>query len=584
MDLLTVSDAITTIRAATAGSALHIGLYKNAEADANYSELLSLLKCKEDEIILDGPYKVYSEKQELITPGSYASGWINGKIWSYYKENPADLFDYFPYINGVILWPDFFNSLDEYIAAINSSKAGVNAVYDPETDRIIITALEIGESGNNIILSVSYDDDWPEEFGLKCSEGGFLSGGADEKVDIKECSNAIHVWIKHTDIPYKKPNDDTPYPERELELCIKMTVTPGLNDYPLTLDFTQRWSWDNYYEYSSTPVIHWGDGAIENISDINNISHTYAEPGEYEISMYDIQWCGWSANETPAQKAMPVTKIEFIKPQVISTPANCFRSLEILKKISGEIYISHSFRNTAGHNYMFIYDAELDDLSELIIEMGPGTDGNGIKTLNSIFWGCPKITFDVLDKLTIKNYNKNDITTAKYIFNAADMGSINNKLLGNNLVDGQYAYSHCASLTHLNGGLLDNLINGQHMFENTNIKTCDTTFGLPSLINGDCMFFGTELPFDVIKQIYDSLTPAPDDVDYGNGSNNEPENYAITFGYDINEKNIEERLKKLFNIDPNKWPDKLPFWILGQYDNSNDKKWYISFTNKNKIN
>ena len=61
MDLLTVTQAIETIKSAEAGSNLTIGLYKNASEDKKYSELLTILNCNSEDIILDGPYKVYSE-------------------------------------------------------------------------------------------------------------------------------------------------------------------------------------------------------------------------------------------------------------------------------------------------------------------------------------------------------------------------------------------------------------------------------------------------------------------------------------------------------------------------------------------
>jgi hypothetical protein len=583
MDLLTVTQAIEKIKSAEAGSTFTIGLYKNASEDKDYSILLDILKCNPEDIILDGPYKVYSTlSKELIAPAQPATGWISADVWRYYREHPAETFDSFPVINGAAIWPDTFNSIEEYVAAINATpKTSVTAVYDSEENKILLTANEPGYASNYITLEVLYNDNWPESYGLKCSEEGTLTGGKDEEYGLKEYTKAVHVWIKNTDVEYNPENEEE---KDTLDACIKMTVRPGYKNYPLTLDFNQRWSWDEYSEKEVSTVIDWGDGNVEEFYTLDTIQHTYEQAGEYEIIMYNIHWCGWEGENVPEPEAMPVTEINFIKPQIVTRPNNSLRSLEILKKVSGKIYTSHSHRSASGHNYMFLYDAELEDLSELTIHFGPGPDGKGITTLNSMFWGCPKVTAEVLDKLTVEHFDKKLITSSEYLFNGANVGSINNKLLGKNLINGKYMYSHCSSLQHLDGGILDNLVSGEHMFENTSIKSCDSTFGLPSLINGDCMFFGTELPFKVIKQIYHSLTPAPEDADYGNGSNNEPENYCITFGYDVNERDIESRLAKLFNIDTDKWHSGLPFWIHGQYDNSNDKKWYISFTNKNNIN
>ena len=581
MDLMTTTQAIEKIKSAKPGDTFHIGLYKNANFEPDYNKLSVLLGCQNDIEIFDGPYKVYSG----VTPAEEAvaaTGWISPNIYYHYHTHLANYGD-IPLIGGLMVYPDNYDTFEKFINALDSTtrRAGASIAYSAEKDKIIVTALEAGEAGNSITLKVEYGDNWPAEYGLKCSESGSLTGGKERVESFNTV--ASHVWIKNTQIPYVEETEDEETTTIS-EATIKMWVKPGIENYPLTLDFTQRWKFDEYDENNILPTIDWGDGIIEEIIDIENITHSYSEPGEYEITMYDIHWCGWSGNGAPSEKAMPVTEIKFIKPQVVSAPSNSFRSLEILKKVSGKIYTAHSYRSSAGHNYMFLYDAELDDLSELTIHFGPGPDGNGITTLNSIFWGCSKVTSDVLDKLTIEHYNKNLITSSQYLFNNANVSSIDNSLLGSNLISGQYVYSHCSSLTHLTGGILDNLVSGQHMFENTSIRSCDKDFGLPSLVNGDCMFFGTELPYRVIEQIYNSLTPAPEDVDYGIGSNNEPENYSITFGYNIDEENIIEKLSKLLNIDIDKWSSGLPMWIFGQYDNSNDKRWYISFTNRNNVN
>jgi hypothetical protein len=583
MDLVTATQAIEKIKLAKPGSTLYIGLYKDAKNEEGYKELATLLGCSEDSDIFDGPYKIYSEFQS-IEKFTHATGWISGNVYQYYKNNLGE-YGEIPAIGGLTIYPDVHSSLNSWVNALNetAARSKAKAEYDPESNRVIITATTPGEAGNKITLAAGYNDGWPLEYGLKCSEGGTLSGG--ETYVEEHNISASHIWIKNTLIPRPLTDEDDDDDDKKMELTIKMTVKPGFENYPLELNFTQRWKFDEFDEVNMLPIINWGDGNEETITDITNIKHAYSEAGDYEILMYNIHWTGWNNEEgAPATNTMPVTEIEFIKPQILLTPSNCLRSLEILKKVSGKIYTSHSYRSSSGHSYMFLYDAELDDLSGLTIHFGPGPDGKGITTLNSLFWGCPKVTSAVLDKLTLEHYDKNLITSSQYLFNGANINSINNKLLGSNLMQGQYVYSHCNNLTHLDGGILDNLVSGQHMFENTNIVSCDTSFGLPSLINGDCMFFGTEMPFKVIKQIYESLTPAPEDADYGVGSNNEPENYAITFGYNIDEENITKKLAKLFNIDLVESGGELPFWIHGQYDNSNDKRWYISFTNRNKVN
>lgn len=318
MDLVSSADAIYLIKNAEPGSMLYLALYKNVKYEEEYKELKTLLNCGENIDIVDGKYKVYSSPDTTM---SYATGWINAKIWEYYKNNPPMFADVLPAINGFTLWPDMYSTLDDYINEINANKnMHVNAIYDSNENKIVLTAKNPGEIGA-VSLTIGDDDGWPNEYGERVSPGGKLQGIFEEGVP------ASHVKIVIT--PYI--NEDI-----KMDIVDDILITVK-SDIDFTLDLTQYWKWDRYTEDENTAVIDWGDGTpIQIIDNENIITHPYFA-GEYTLKINGLHWCG-SKETTPVK--MPITKIIFNKNQVIDNPVDVYNISDILESVDGKVYVS----------------------------------------------------------------------------------------------------------------------------------------------------------------------------------------------------------------------------------------------------
>ena len=319
MDLVHTLDAVEMIKTAQPGATLRLGLYKNAQNEKEYKELHELLNCEPSSKISDGAYKIYSVSD---TTNTYATGWINGKVWEFYSKNPAQSTDILPAINGFVEWPDFYNSLDAYINAINNNKnMPVTAVYDAGTDKIMLTAITPGKD-NPIKLTVdAHDKNWPAEYGEVVSPGGYLMG------DFHEAQNGIHVWIKNT--PFT--NEDYADTEKVADIVI---VVKSDNDF--TLNLSQYWKWDEYTEEAIEASVDWNDGTPIDMVRPAHLVHDFMA-GEYSIKINGLHWCGSNDVEPVKQ---PITKIYFNKDQVIDSPNNVFAISDILEEVKGKIYIS----------------------------------------------------------------------------------------------------------------------------------------------------------------------------------------------------------------------------------------------------
>ena len=319
MDLVHTLDAVEMIKTAQPGAILRLGLYKNAQNEKEYKEVCKLLSCDPTSKISDGAYKIYSVTD---TTNTYATGWINGKVWEFYSKNPAQSTDVLPDINGFVEWPDFYNSLDEYIDAINSNKnMPVNAVYDANTDKIMLTATVPGESGQVKLAVNAHDTNWPIEYGEVVSPGGYLAG------DFHEAQNGIHVWIKNTPIVSEEYAD--------IEKVSDITIVVKSNEN-FQLNLSHYWKWDEYTEEAVEASVDWGDDTHIEMVTPTYLVHDFVA-GEYNININGLHWCGSNDVEPIKQ---PITKIYFNKDQVVDSPNNVFAISDVLEEVKGKIYIS----------------------------------------------------------------------------------------------------------------------------------------------------------------------------------------------------------------------------------------------------
>lgn len=319
MNLVHTLDAIELIKIAEPGSTLHLGLYKNVQNEDNFNKLCELLSCEPDSKISDGVYKIYSLAD---TTESHATGWINGKVWEFYFNNPAQTIDVLPTINGFAEWPDFYNSLEEYVNAINNNNnMPVTAFYDAISDRIILTAITPGPDTIVKLKVETVDKNWPAEYGEVVSPGGYLTG------DFHEAQSGIHVWIKNTPIV----SDEFPYIKDVGDIVI---TVKSAEDFQLNL--SQYWKWDEYTEEVVEASIDWGDGTPVEMVTPNYLVHDFIA-GEYTININGLHWCG-SKNVAPIKQ--PITKIHFNKDQVVDSPNDVFAISDVLEEVKGKIYIS----------------------------------------------------------------------------------------------------------------------------------------------------------------------------------------------------------------------------------------------------
>lgn len=591
MDLVTTSKALEIIKYASPGSTLYIGLYKDAQTEESYDELAVLLGYTSGSIISDGPYKVYSESAPGSTPIEYATGWISGKYYDLFKEYPE--FDYAIAIGGLREYPDLYSSKEDYATALTSNDhIKVSCVYDNDSDKFLLTANNKGITGNSITLHYeALLPNWKEEYGDIIS-GPTLSGGKNE---ITLINNGVHVWVKNTEIkleptPEVDPDDpDTPIEYDPLNASIHIKVCPGvptnsvLDDKSITnflygIDLN-RWKWDETDEIGVLPYISWGDNSSEIITDITNIKHTYENSKEYDIYIWNIHMQGIASMSSWPTDNCPISEIHLLKPQVMDSAAMCFCRLPLLTTVSGELYVSGANASMTATDRLFRSCRSLNNLDNFSLYCAKNS-----ARMAQQFYDCWAITDDALSKFTIKNIDlEKIISIANTYKNAHNITKVNNIFYSNKVTDINNAYSG-SGLKTIPAGLFDNVTNAESAFSYISDIKLEKGAGFPSLINGDDMFSGTKLSFSAIKQIYESLKQYDNNGYDRHDGNNwwAYKRFAIILGYDADEPNIIDNIRKLLNISSDEFLNadgspRLPQWPLAEYSNTNAKGWQITF-------
>lgn len=313
MELVSVSKALDIIKHAAPGDTLHIGLYRDAIKEDGYNELSIMLGYNGAEIN-NGPHKIYSTK--VINDESYGTAWIAGA--SYKPDREPGLYDDItgsvPVIDGARFYSWDYGNLYEIAEAITNN-TNVYAIYSEAEDKIILTAKTPGLAGNIKIqppIEISYWDNPPTEF----------ISGLELDFDTLE-QPALQVWIKTTSLPAPLQNEN-------FDIRINIIV-----DEPSTLiDLSSRWLWDGYTEdMNNISTINWGDNsALEYVSDVTNIVHTYNSVGTYDIKISGLHLCNNNMIFN-----LPINEIEFRTPQIVFTNESI---TEGINSVIGDVFIS----------------------------------------------------------------------------------------------------------------------------------------------------------------------------------------------------------------------------------------------------
>lgn len=138
-------------------------------------------------------------------------------------------------------------------------------------------------------------------------------------------------------------------------------------------------------------------------------------------------------------------------------------------------------------------------------------------------------------------------------------------------------------ITYIPEGILDNCKGGHKTFLNSQVSSIHPNVTLKNLVKGNGMFGGCPLSYNYSKQLYDTLTPVPDDVTVTKPADIDDDNaYVIMFAYVDGE---ERYIAAAFGIPEND-PDNndqpweggkgIPLAIHGGYWKA-PNGWYISF-------
>ena len=314
MELVSVSKALDIIKHATPGDILHIALYRDAIKEDGYNELSIILGYNGAEIN-NGPHKIYSTK--VIDNESYGTAWIAGA--SYRPDREPGLYDDItgsvPVIDGARFYSWDYRNLVEIAEAITNN-TNVYAIYSAAEDKIILTAKTPGREGNIKIQAPTETSYWDNP------PANFISGLELDFDTIEQ--PALQVWIKNTSLP-------SPLENENFDIRINITT-----EEPLALiDLSSRWLWDEYSEdeNSNISTINWGDNsALEYVTDVTNIAHTYNNAGMYDIKISGLHLCN-----NNAVFELPINEIEFRTPQIVFTKESI---TEGINSIIGDIFVS----------------------------------------------------------------------------------------------------------------------------------------------------------------------------------------------------------------------------------------------------
>lgn len=251
----------------------------------------------------------------------------------------------------------------------------------------------------------------------------------------------------------------------------KLMTHPDKNNSP-AYTLWESWEFDTVADCTATAVpfhttstylytgmiIDWGDGEVTTVADHTDYAHTYAEAGQYHISIYYPDW-------------------ENVNYYSNITNPSSDTYLQVTKTTISKVYKLPKFKNTT-LDRLFARWSALEEVAEDLFD-----NYTTVSSMTYIFYYCtslktiPKNLFSKLTALTTLTYgfqysgleeipeglfdNCTSLRYITYLFNASNITSIPEDLFINQtaITDFQSVFASCKNLTSIPVGLFRNQIN-----------------------------------------------------------------------------------------------------------------------------
>ena len=368
--------------------------------------------------------------------------------------------------------------------------------------------------------------------------------------------------------------------------------------------------------------VAWGDS--ENIETFNlsgDISHTYEQGGTYTIFIKgNLIKRSTNGAGAPAQ----LKGIHFIKPTSFYSTSRLFAIMPNLTDVMGTIKPEVG---AVSFKHMFFKTPNITNIKgfKILLPHINVNSENAVNSLQHVFGTECQLDSSkkaqLIKDFNIVNHNRHAITSIDTAFIGSDLDVFPLHLFGKNVTNGYCAFENCPKINYVPAHRFENLETAYKMFSTSGAtwpSGCPMSLSpeikFPKLKNGEGMFMNRLLSFDDIKRVFESLpkNPNPPSTRGKTGftalDNINPDEYRITFSFDIKEPHIKEKLIKYFRLNSNAaikfhktqltgWQggnviDINKEWDGGWYpvywtdygdswDYNNSKGWFVSFHNPN---
>ena len=311
-------------------------------------------------------------------------------------------------------------------------------------------------------------------------------------------------------------------------------------------------------------LVSWGDsdtitsyntGNEENQTDL---SHTYTNAGTYTIFVK-----GNFISSTTRNNDTVTTALHFIKPIMIQGKQGILAMYEKLTDVIGTIILEG---NSTEISYLFFNNKNITNVKGLkIVFPDVCVDGDKITSLKHVFGGgcqesSPETKANLINDIQLINFDRNSIKNIDTAFISSGINMYPQKWMGKNVSNGYQAFKNCPKIQYVPYSYFRHLTNGFEMFycnapllNDESSRFCITKSPFSNLTNGAGMFGNRQMSFNEIKMIFESLPNNPNPVKGGTGFSKVDEtsvsDYAITFCFDPDEKNIKEKLIEYFKLN-----------------------------------
>lgn len=200
--------------------------------------------------------------------------------------------------------------------------------------------------------------------------------------------------------------------------------------------------------------------------------------------------------------------------------------------------------------------------------------------MNYAFKGCAKLTNDTLSKFKLLNWDKEKVSSLQHTFyNCMNLTAVPLKFIGKNVKTIHECFVN-TGITYLPNDVFNASTSGYNNFFYSKLQTITPKLTLDNFIGDYSSFVGCALNYRSIETLYNAL---PVNDSYINDDPKNKNEYTLYIGYNSKEPYIFERIKKLFNITEDNFElanERLPLAPLAEFSNSNEKGWYVTFTDE----